>query len=266
MYTRGSTTLCTKNSFTSSTSVDDIRAYVLSVANNLCSILGLVIIPSLTKELTYGIAYYLGKTEDDEYPLLCVANPGDNASYSYRSVYIGGVYSNLYTFESSSSFSWSTNERYYQHIIINTVSYDYTIKYIVKDDGTVVFGIGQSTTNIGYKFLIAGISNGDETCTMLLSTYNAAIYFSYCPEMGVTGISTYYVDSLTGREALSKSIDAEKDALLSCYMMRNWKVDNVLKFTNRAAYEQDTILLINGKRYVVLYYNSSYLSLLLSVD
>lgn len=267
MYTTGVTTLCEKVNFSSSTSIDEIKAYILNLTNVFCSVTGLVIIPRLTREMQYGIAYYLGKTTDDEYPLLCIANPGENSSYFYNSIYIGGVNSNLYPFESNTSFSWSNNNKDTNYWILALHNYTYIIKYLVKDDGTILYGIGYSENNTMYKGFVTTITNGTDIRTMHFVAYQSSLYFTYCPEMGVTGTNGYSVESLSARISFCYSVPLEKDALLSVFMLNNWKVTNLLKFTNRAQYNKDSILLINGKRYIVAYnFNTSYLSLLLLLD
>ena len=75
---------------TSTTSVEDIRAYLLALANKVAKALDLKVMPKLTKELTYGGAYYLGESENAEYPLMMVVN-STHQSFSYMYVYIGGV-------------------------------------------------------------------------------------------------------------------------------------------------------------------------------
>lgn len=267
MYTTGVTTLCKKVNFSSSTSIDEIKAYILNLTNVFCSVTGLVIMPRLTREMQYGIAYYLGKTTDDEYPLLCIANPGENSSYFYRSVYIGGVNSNLYTFEASTSFSWSNSNRETYYWLLAPSTYTYLIKYLVKDDSTILYGISPNENNSMYKGFVATITNGTDISTMHFVAYQSSLYFTYCPEMGVTGTNGYNVESLSARISFCYCVPLEKDALLSVFMLNNWKVTNVLKFTNRAQYAKDSILLINGKRYIVAYTNgTSYLSLLLLLD
>lgn len=267
MYTTGITTLCEKVNFSSSTSIDEIKAYILNLTNVFCSVTGLVIIPRLTREMRYGIAYYLGKTADDEYPLLCIANPGENSSYFYRSIYIGGVNSNLYTFEASTSFSWSNSNRETYYWLLAPSTYTYLIKHLVKDDGTILYSIGPNENNTMYKGFVATITNGTDIRTMHFVAYQSSLYFTYCPEMGVTGTNGYNVESLSARISFCYCVPLEKDALLSVYMLNNWKVPNLLKFTNRAQYAKDSILLINGKRYIVAHTNgTSYLSLLLLLD
>lgn len=269
MYTTGVTTLCKQVSFSSSTSIDEIKAYILNLTNVFCSVTGLVIIPRLTREMQYGIAYYLGKTADDEYPLLCITNPGENSSYFYNSIYIGGVNSNLYTFENGTSFSWSNTNRDTQYWLLSPRTYTYLIKYLIKDDGTILYGIGPNENNNMYKGIVTTVINGTDIRTMHLFAYQNSIYFTYCPEMGVTGTNnnSYSVESLSARISFCYSVPLEKDALLSVFMLNNWKVPNLLKFTNRAQYAKDSILLINGKRYLVAYtINASYLSLLLPLD
>lgn len=267
MHTSGLIKLCSKTAFTSTTPVDDIRAYLLEVVDTFCSATGLVLIPSLTKELTYGASYYLGRTAEDQHPLLCVANPGESSSYFYRGFCISCVTASMYPL--TTNFSWNaaiSTHTYYDNMVIT--SSDYLLKYLVKDDGTIMFGIGSSTSNIAYKRLIAIISNGADTCTVSTAFNDDSIYFSCCPELGATGntVSNYMVGSFGGKNSLCNSLPLEKDALLPTYLCSGWKIDNLFKFTNRSAFASGSILRINSSRYVVAYYNSSYLSLLLLLD
>lgn len=258
---------------TSNTSVEDIRAYLLALANKVAKALDLKVMPKLTKELTYGGAYYLGESEDAEYPLMMVVNP-QHGSGSYHYVYIGGInklgyqYDMSYYFASTPNISYTplTNYNAYLGVWISSgtssASDDVymTIKKY-KDITAFSFFNNSNRWNEKYYFYLQEIKNKKTFSSIVEYGNSDYLYIGYTPALNnINNAPGNYTIMSKDSVSLFKSLVPEnKDILQDLYIVDRQKPSPFKIFTNKANYlANDTITLQNKTYHIVWGEDSSY--------
>lgn len=242
-------------SFTSSTSVEEIREFLLGIANSLCEALGLTIITDLTQDFTYGRAYFLGHNETDTEPLLSVSNAYGSSSYFYRIICISVVTSAKLPYSGSvTGTSSATTSGYYRYYIPDGL----TINYFETPYGTA-FKLGSTGSySANGTFVITKATNDVDTFDVCFNVFNGGLYFSYCSALGST--TSYSAPGSVA--ALTAAVPPTQDALCYLYLSNGYYLVGTKMFTNKVHSTFGTSLTINGKSYVVSYYLDSYTSLI----
>lgn len=244
--------------FTSSTDVGVINDYLLEVANSLCEVLDLVLLPDLTKTFTYGSIYFLGLNEDDTVPLLCVCNNYSNSSYFYRSFAIRVVtdsmlqYGNAPTNTTSVSAAGSYGFAVTDGLAVSLLKATNGTAFIFHKTDAVY----SANSNL---FLLVKATNDLDTIHVMFNVYDGTIYPSYNVAIGTRASYKH----LSQCDILKACICTNQDALCDTRFDNDFRLGNVKLFTNKFGYAVGSTVVINGKVYFVTYGNSSYLTILL---
>lgn len=264
---------------TSTTSVEDIRAYLLALANKVAKALDLKVMPKLTKELTYGGAYYLGESEDAEYPLMMVVN-SNHQSFSYMYVYIGGVNKLGYQYDSSSylavapnvCYTPSTNANGYLGVWIssNTQSASDNVYMTIKkykDITAFSFFNKSSEWNGKYYFYLQKIKNKKTFSSMVEYGNSDSLYIGYTPALNnINNSSGSYIIMSKDSVAIFKSLVPEnKDILQDLYIIDRQNPSPFKIFTNKANYSANDIITLQNKTYHIVWGGGSNYCLLIDI-
>lgn len=254
--------LSPKMSFTSTSTAEEVLAYIKSLVDRICDLFGLEILSTATYFEGKSIFYSLGYADD--IPLFVVGNSANN-SYWYRNVIFslanpaGGPYT---TYDSS------TGNRG-QYYVIDITNYDNYLKY-VKTDNCLAFGLllnsaGSTSLSgvINLDWIISPINVDGTLQYVCIHMYSQSIYFAYRP---VFNTASTFVAGLTGKETVICAMPVEKEALMSLYIL-NYNLYRLKRFTNKLSAAVSSRITIDGTTYLVcLPGGSSYFTILLQID
>lgn len=264
---------------TSNTSVEDIRAYLLALANKVAKALDLKVMPKLTKELTYGGAYYLGESEDAEYPLMMVVN-NQNNSFAYRSVYIGGInklgyqYDLSYYYASTPATYYTPSTQYNGYLGVcissdtNSASNDIYMTIKKYNDITAFsFFNNSSGWNNKYYFYLQEMKNKKFFSSMVEYGNSDYLYIGYTPALNnINNSSGSYIIMSEDSAAIFKSLVPEnKDILQDLYIVDRQNPSPFKIFTNKANYSANDIITLQNKTYHIVWGGGSSYCLLIDI-
>lgn len=253
----------------SSSTAEEALTMITTIANSLCEILGLKVIPSLSVTHECGGACYLGITEADEDPLMIIAT-GTYGTYWKNYVYIGGLNS-LRLPMRWDKWTYSNNANGYlvpsSYVKLGACpSYteeDCYINYLKTDNGNIFFSFGNSS-NIPsrYDFNIFKLNN-----TYVFSAfYSGDLYFSYNKIMNNVGYDKEVVQTISTSNSPFLKFQPERNNTIADMYYLNYKLPFNF-YSNKEGYEGGHLLTIKNKDYINLYtYGSSSTGCILPIN
>lgn len=252
---------------TSTTAVEDIRAYLLTLANQVAKALNLKVMPKLTRELQYGGAYYLGENENAEYPLMMVTN-AQYKNHAYDYAYIGGVnklgyqygYTSYFNTAPSSNLIPSSNYAGYLGVWIrtdsNSESYNtyITIKKYKNVTAFSFFNKNDGWDN-KYYFYLQDVKN-KKLFSSILGT-SCTFYIGYTPALNNIDNSPGSYEIMDGNNyssTLLKSLTPEnQDILQDLYIVDRQHPSSFKIFTNKTDHPSNSIITLENKTYHIVW-------------
>lgn len=252
----------------SSSTAEEALTMITTIANSLCEILGLKIIPSLSVTHECGGACYLGITEADEDPLMIIATGTYNTNWK-NYVYVGGVNSlnlpvgwDAWDHNPNGSGYYSPSS-YIPLGALMPYTSDVYINYLKTNSGDMYFSLGRSDSiPSGYEFNIFKLNN-----LYIFSTfYRGDLYFSYNKIMNNTGYNEYITQKIMASNSPFLKLQPERNNTIANMYYRDYKLP--FKFySNKEEYKGGHLLTIKNKDYLSLYYyNSSYTACILPIN
>lgn len=254
----------------SSSTAEEALTMITTIANSLCAILGLKVIPSLSVTHECGGACYLGITEADEDPLMIIAT-GTYKGYWQNYVYIGGLNSlsfpmkweNWQYSNSSAHGKWSPSSYLPLGAYMDCVSYDCYINYLKTDDGNIFFSFGKSSEiPSGYEFSIFKLNN----TYVFSAVYNGGLNFSYNKIMNNVGYDKVVTQTISTSNSPFLKFQPERNNTIADMYYLNYKLPFNF-YSNKEGYEGGHLLTIKNKDYINLYtYGSSSTGCILPIN
>lgn len=253
----------------SSSTAEEALTMITTIANSLCEILGLKVIPSLSVTHECGGACYLGITEADEDPLMIIAT-GTYGTYWKNYVYIGGLNSlrlpmrwDKWTYSNNRTGYWAPSSYVTLGACPSYTEEDCYINYLKTDNGNIFFSFGNSS-NIPsrYDFNIFKLNN-----TYVFSAfYSGGLYFSYNKIMNNVGYDKEVVQTISTSNSPFLKFQPERNNTIADMYYLNYKLPFNF-YSNKEGYEGGHLLTIKNKDYINLYtYGSSSTGCILPIN
>lgn len=267
---RGLIGLFTQTSFTSTSTIEDIAAYLKGVAQRLCSISNdLVIFEELTVAENHEAKVFVGY-ENEPYPILMLANHFYNNNYLYSfGICLTNDIGAQITLNSNSVPN--TNAQFFNTSSANTVWMSY-----LKTGSTIIFAFDQNSIAPSYSanwtWIItkASTGSGSVPLAMHLSGYygyvgnNSRLWFSTYPQWALL-----LPDNILSSQSplLPKTKEALIDQDLYLKDTDGAKITGFRLYSNKMLMSVGSIIEVAGAKYFLMYrYNTTFPVLALRIE
>lgn len=230
----------------SSTTVEEMRAYITGIAEKICEVTGLSVISTADHE--HGGACFIGES-GSENALLAVANPSNvnfyNAVGFCRTKYGNGYFDPASNYYASTGISLS-----------NITRYPIFMRYAKSVDWLAVgFAAvdSESMANIqAVSFFMDKAVSGTTEELAAFTFYNGSIYASYNTLFENTMENT----ALFSLPATAPFVPISQDAFVDIYPAGDTALKNTRLFTNRGLYNPWSVITVNGEKYLIIFSQS----------
>lgn len=223
-----------------STTAEEMKDIVMSIAENICGVIGLSITKTVDKE--FGVTVYIGESESSK-SILAISN-NQNSSKFFNLICISRVlYENAIYLEGTQYGSIGL-------YINNNPIY---MKY-AKDGYKIALGFANisnpRTSDINnVDFFISKIAQENEGILTVFSCNNAVAYASYNEylENIVAGTAEFHIGGTK-----HPIVPSDKDAFLDIYLKNGTKLDGIQLYTNNFGYIPWKVIIVNGERFLIV--------------
>lgn len=246
-------------SMTSSTTLDDAAAYMLEMATNIATALGLVVLSELTSSTSVNSLRYFIGDEVERAPIFCLCN-NSSSSYWYRYWYLGIVATNgaPYYVPSGNSSNDSVSNGY---IYVNPlVACDIRV---VKNSNATMFTVCTSSTSIPsvMKGFVQSVSNNTEQCKLGVLFSSSAIAYTAIPLL-ISGVSAW-----GNYDSLLRCVPSDREAYFNICLPNLINLEHIKLLTNKVgAHVLSTVNIGTTNNWLVVYTGTNVMTVILELD
>lgn len=226
-------------STSSSTTAEEMKAYVVGVAEKVCEVTGLSIIK--TEDLQYGAVCFIGGS-GEENPIMAILN-GTAASSFYKTIIFSRVTHNDEYYTTTSS-----GKAYADSYISTRNLY---MKYAKSENGLILGFITGASQNVTTAplFYVGKIANESEEESVCLGVNSGSILSSYAKLLGNTG-----ADTVTFTTTLTKTIPLlpeSANAMIDIYLQNDTKLKGAKLYSNKELIAPWGMISVAGEKYMI---------------